>query len=147
RRQEQGQHRLSFELSIGPTTSVNSYFDWLGNAVHTFTINSFHRELKIAATSVVETERLAADPLTAAAPWPCDNYDYTCWDYLQFGGPITDSPALRELAASLELTKGMSFGQVVGRMLDAIRGRFTYEKGVTNAASPITEVLEHGRGV
>src|ERR1700727_2694933 len=38
-RQEQDQHRLSFKLSIGPAASVTSYFDWLGNTVHTFTIS------------------------------------------------------------------------------------------------------------
>src|SRR6478672_10141529 len=69
-RQEQDQHRLSFELSIGPSTSVSSYFDWLGNTVHAFTINAFHRELRILATSVVETEPSEADPLAVPDAWP-----------------------------------------------------------------------------
>ena len=40
-RQEQDQHRLSFNLAIGPATTTLSYFDWLGNTVHAFTVNSY----------------------------------------------------------------------------------------------------------
>ena len=46
-RQEQDQHRLSFSLAIGPATQVTSYFDWLGNTVHAFTVNSFHDHIRI----------------------------------------------------------------------------------------------------
>ena len=42
-RQEGDQHRLSFTLAIGPRTGVTPYFDWLGNSVHSFTVNKFHR--------------------------------------------------------------------------------------------------------
>jgi transglutaminase-like putative cysteine protease len=52
-RQEGDQHRLSFNLAIGPRTSVTSYFDWLGNTVHAFTVNKFHRQIRIVATSVI----------------------------------------------------------------------------------------------
>lgn len=146
-RQESSQHRLSFELSIGPSTNVSSYFDWLGNTVHAFTINSFHRELKISATSVVETNPRLGEALSAIDPWPAMSDDYSVYDYLHFGGPIVDCPRLRELATSLALQKGMPIGQVIGRILVAVNKNFIYEKGITTAASPITEILEHGRGV
>src|SRR5947207_13699070 len=61
-RQEQDQRRLSFDLAIGPPTSVNSYFDWLGNTVHAFTVNAFHNEIRILATSVVETDPQKSEP-------------------------------------------------------------------------------------
>src|SRR6476661_4935064 len=69
-RQEQDQLRLSFSLAIGPATQVSSYFDWLGNTVHAFTINAFHREIKISATSVVETDPCWDEALGASDPWP-----------------------------------------------------------------------------
>src|SRR5215467_11951265 len=69
-RQEQDQHRLSFDLAIGPPTSVNSYFDWLGNTVHAFTVNAFHNEIQILATSVVETDRPAVDLQLRPDTWP-----------------------------------------------------------------------------
>ena len=61
-RQEEDQHRLAFTLAIGPPTSAFSYFDWLGNTVHWFTVNSFHKDIRIIATSVVETDRPPIDP-------------------------------------------------------------------------------------
>src|SRR6476660_4824147 len=61
-RQEGDQHRLSFSLAIGPRTAVTPYFDWLGNTVHAFTVNKFHRQIRIVATSVVETQRFRLIP-------------------------------------------------------------------------------------
>ena len=54
-RQEADQHRLSYQLAIGPAAAVSSYFDWLGNRVDTFSVNPFHQQIRIVATSVVET--------------------------------------------------------------------------------------------
>jgi transglutaminase-like putative cysteine protease len=147
-RQEQDQHRLSFDLAIGPPTSVNSYFDWLGNTVHAFTVNAFHNEIRILATSVVETDRLKIEPERFADTWPLGNEsDYTLYDWLSFGGPVVDSPALREVVSVLSPQGGMSLGELGLRMLVLINERFAYEKGITTSASPITEVLDHGKGV
>ena len=147
--QEQGQHRLSFTLAIGPPTSAFSYFDWLGNAVHAFTVNSFHNQIRIVATSVVETDRIRVEPERFSDRWPIPGnaFDYAMWDYLQFGGPVVDSPKLRELVDILQPEPGMSLGELALRMLHLMAERFTYRKGVTTAASPITEILEHGTGV
>ena len=148
-RQEQDQHRLSFTLGIGPPTSAFSYFDWLGNTVHAFTVNSFHNQIRIVATSVVETDRVRAQPERFADRWPIppSAYDYAAWDYLQFGGPIVDSPKLRELVEILQPENGMSLGELALRMLHLMAERFTYRKGVTSAASTITDILDHGSGV
>ncbi|HZL36519.1 MAG TPA: transglutaminase family protein [Tepidisphaeraceae bacterium] len=148
-RQEQDQHRLSFTLAIGPPTSANSYFDWLGNTVHWFTVNSFHKQIRIVATSVVETDRPLADPTRLADVWPVRTSaaDYQIYDFLQFRGPITESPALRDLVDEVRPTPGDALGGVAMRMLDAIRARFAFRKGVTSATSPITDILEKGAGV
>src|ERR1700748_2095729 len=69
-RQEQDQHRLSFDLALGPPTSVNSYFDWLGNTVDHLTVTEFHKEIRIVATSVVETDRPAIEPQNIFDTWP-----------------------------------------------------------------------------
>jgi transglutaminase-like putative cysteine protease len=148
-RQEQDQHRLSFTLAIGPATTAMSYFDWLGNTVHTFTVNGFHKQIRIVATSVVETEPVRPAPETLPDVWPLSagDYDYSCYDYLQFGGPVVDSPALRTLAEELRPPAGTTLGELSQRLLTTINTRFLYCKGITNAASPITEMLEHGSGV
>ncbi len=147
-RQEQDQHRLSFGLAIGPPTSVSSYFDWLGNNVHAFTVNASHREIKIVATSVVQTDRpkleLAEVPdewITGATP------DWRVHDYLQFDGPVVNSPLLARLVEQLEPKDGARLGQIVTRMLKLINQKFYYRRGITTSASPITDILEHGQGV
>jgi transglutaminase-like putative cysteine protease len=149
-RQEQDQHRLAFTLGIGPGAPALSYFDWLGNAVHSFTVNSFHRQIRIVATSVVETDRPEVDVRALPDGWPVcpTDCDYTVYDFLQFGGPIVDSPMLRDLVAQLTPNKGRGrLGELAMDMLRLINEKFTYRKGITNAASPITEVLQHGSGV
>lgn len=147
-RQEQDQHRLSFTLALGPPAPAFSYFDWLGNTVHSFTVNPFHKKIKMVATSVVETDRHRVEPERFSDTWPIPgDYDYSVYDYLQFGGPIIDSPQLRELLDIVHPQPGMALGELALRMLHLISERFTYKKGVTNAASPITDVLEKRFGV
>jgi transglutaminase-like putative cysteine protease len=148
-RQEADQRRLSFHLAIGPRTAPSSYFDWLGNMVHAFTINDFHDRIKIVATSVVESERPPADALSLTDTWPVatDLQRYDLYDFLQFGGPVDDSPALRELVSSIGATQDMPLGELAMKMVALIDQKFTYRQGVTTAASPITETLAHGWGV
>ena len=148
-RQEGDQHRLSFALAIGPRTTVTPYFDWLGNTVHAFTVNKFHRQIRIVASSVVETQRFRLSALDLADLYPLNpgDYDADTWDFLNFSGPIVDSPALRKLAGEIAPRQGEPLGEVAQRMLDLFQTRFTYQQGITTAASPITETLEHGQGV
>src|ERR1700759_3427862 len=92
-RQEQDQHRLSFILAIGPATLVNSYFDWLGNTVHAFSVNALHKHIRIVAESVLETDRQKVEPERFADTWPIGGmeHDYELHDYTRFGGPVIDS--------------------------------------------------------
>lgn len=146
-RQEQDQHRLSFALAIGPATQPSSYFDWQGNTVHTFTISKFHKQITIVATSVVETDRPRTQVEKFADTWPIQSTDYSYYDYLHFGGPIIDSPQLRELLSILNPMPGDSLGELSLRTLYLIAEKFEYMKGITSSASPITELLETSKGV
>jgi transglutaminase-like putative cysteine protease len=149
-RQEQDQHRLAFTLAIGPGTNVTSYFDWLGNMVHTFTISLPHRNIRIIAKSVVETDRPRPQVEKFADTWPMSptiHSDYSLYDYLHFGGPILDVPQLHELVQLLQPQPGMSVGELALRMMHLIMEKFTYKKGITSAASPISDILSSGAGV
>jgi transglutaminase-like putative cysteine protease len=150
-RQDMDQHRLSFDLAIGPPTSVTSYFDWLGNTVHAFTVTPLHREIRIVATSVVETDRPRKEPERFLDTWPIPpgtkGMGYEVYDYLQFGGPIVDSVELRDLIKLLAPQQGGSLGEIALRMLYLVDDKFQYRQGITNAASPITELLQHRQGV
>lgn len=151
-RQEADQHRLSFNLAIGPATTVNSYFDWLGNTVHALSISGFHRLIRIVATSVVETDRQKAEVEKFADRWigpqnPAFADDHALYDFLRFDGPVVDSPALRDLSNLLGAAPGMSQGELALRMLHLIAERFEYARGHTTSASTTEEMLRHGRGV
>src|SRR3954451_18494912 len=148
-RQDADQRRLSFRLAIGPATQPSSYFDWLGNTVHAFTINDFHDRIKIVATSVVETERPAMNAAELPDTWPITSPEqrYELYDFLQFGRPVDESPALHDLVATLNPREGMKLGELAMSMVDLINQKFTYRQGVTTAASPISETLAHGWGV
>ena len=147
-RQEQDQHRLSFDLALGPQASVTSYFDWLGNTVHAFTVNDFHNRIEIVATSVVETDRPFLAIETRPDTWPLKtDGDYKLYDYLHFGGPVVDTGALRDLVEQMKPQAGMPLGELANRMLETINQNFEYKRGITTAASPITEVLEKKAGV
>ncbi|HEY0007832.1 MAG TPA: transglutaminase family protein [Tepidisphaeraceae bacterium] len=147
-RQEEHQHRLSFELKLAPFSTVNSYFDWLGNTVHTFTVNNVHDSIRIVASTVVETEQPPYTPLELPDTWPLPaTNDYKLYDYLQFGGPIAPSPELAELTNELYPFDGIPMGELGHRMVNLINTRFEYQTGITNAASPVTDLLKHRKGV
>ncbi|HEY9717548.1 MAG TPA: transglutaminase family protein, partial [Trichormus sp.] len=152
-RQEQQQRRLSFALDIGPPTTVQSYFDWLGNSIHAFSINALHNHIQIIATSIVETDARQNRLEQFPDVWLRDsNFDYTLCDFLLFGGAVVDTPVLRDLASQVfDQASGKSntvrLGALVNGLLQLIDEKFVYQKGVTSAASPITDILEHGRGV
>src|SRR4051812_30635571 len=148
-RQEDDQHRLSFTLAVGPATPVASYFDWLGNTVHALTINGFHREMRVVATSVVEINRDTPMLDGGSDVWPIaeTSLNYDMYDYLQFAGPIIGSASLARLAEGVAAKRGEPLSTVCMRVMELVHDRFMYQKGVTTAASPITDILEKGGGV
>jgi transglutaminase-like putative cysteine protease len=146
--QEEGQHRLSFDLEVGPPTGVTSYFDWQGNTVHSFAINRFHNRIRIVATSVVETDRPATNLLSLTDTWPLDaSQDHELYDFTHFDGPVVDDPRLGELAEMLRVKRGEPIGRIANRLLDLMTDHFNYQKGITSASSTIAECLEHRSGV
>jgi hypothetical protein len=69
------------------------------------------------------------------------------YDYLQFGGPVEDSPALRALAqisrpgaGDQPRRTGPAHASPGGRQIQV-------QKGVTTVVSPITDMLSKGGGV
>jgi len=117
--------------------------------VQTFSVNPLHDRIRIVATSVVETDRAKVLPERFKDTWPIAGVekDYALYDYVHFGGPVVDSPELRQLVEVLAPQKGMSLGELALRMIHLIDEKFVYWKGVTTSASPITEALTHGKGV
>jgi transglutaminase-like putative cysteine protease len=148
-RQVEDQQRLSFALALGPPASVMHHFDWLGNSVHAFAVNDLHERVRIVATSVVRTDRPQTELSWLADPWPLTlpPQDFALYDFLQLDGPVADSPLLRDLTARMQIKNGTPVGLILRTMLDTIAEQFSYQKGATTVASPITDILTQGKGV
>lgn len=151
-RQSDQQFRVSFSLAVGPPAGVWTYFDWLGNQVHAFSITPPHKEVKIVANSVIETHPLVTDMGGLEDTWPLPPLSYSFHDYLKIRGagvtgPVMECPALHELISFIAPESGMPIATMASHILKVIHTQFTYEKGVTNASSPVSVVLEKRRGV
>ena len=124
-----------------------SYFDWLGNTVHAFTINAFHNRSALSRPAWWKPSRSHQNPPSDVWPVTMTAADYAILDFLQFDGPVVDSPSLRELVEQIAPREAAASGELAMRIIGLLGDRFAYQKGVTTAASPITEMLEHGGGV
>jgi len=137
----------SFELAVGPPTSVHRYRDWNDNLTHHFTITKFHDRIEVTATSLVET-RPSPVALADLGPAARDSeVPYPLLDFLAFDGPVRLTPALRAAYGALALPRGASLGEQVLAMGGALRGRFEYQKDVTRYDSTTEDFLKLGKGV
>jgi transglutaminase-like putative cysteine protease len=137
----------SFVLAVGPPSKIFRYRDWTETVVHHFTITNFHERIEVVARSQVDTRAVGVslgeidDPLPpASVPWEVS-------DFLQFGGPVTPSDALRAFARGLDAPPGAPLGEQVGAVAAAIRRGFTYRKEVTRYDSTTDEFLRLKAGV
>jgi len=138
---------LSFVLAVGPPTKVSRYRDWNDNAVHHFTIVNFHDRIEVDARSLVSTDaggpRLAAGADTPPVPDP----PYALLDFVEFGGPVRNSAALRKFAQSTAVPADLPLGEQVAAYGRHLKERFAYRKNVTRYDSTTEHFLELGAGV
>ena len=104
-RTQAGQVLLEFSLVVGPTTRVTRHEDWMGNAVHWFSITDYHERIEVIARSLVETTPVQVFPGLVTDPIPSGGVSMELWDFMQIAEPIVDGPALRALHADLGLPK------------------------------------------
>ena len=138
----------SFVLAVGPPTKVSRYRDWNDNAVHHFTIVSFHDRIEVGARSFVNTGPMSPG-LAAATDRPREGPEppYTLFDFLQFGGPVRNSAALRTFAQGAHVPADATLGEQVAAYVQHIRSHMTYKKNVTRYDSTTDDVLQIKSGV
>lgn len=139
----------SFHLRVSQPTSVFRYLDGFGNHVHHFNLLLPTQQVKVLAASVVETETRRVDPMSSFASFPLefDNVDLAIFDFLALRGPVSMTSLLQPLLNELQPRSGARVGPWVFQVAEAIRSRFTYARYVTEASSPIDDVLKYGKGV
>jgi transglutaminase-like putative cysteine protease len=138
---------IDFDLAVGPSARPTRSEDWLGNAMHWFSITDYHRCVEVTARSVVQTGPPPYDPwLVDDAVVPMEPTMQT-WDFLQFEGPVVRSDAMEALGAELSLSAAPSFGDMLKHLAQSLHERIEYRQYVTGALSSSDVALRAGAGV
>jgi transglutaminase-like putative cysteine protease len=136
----------SFVLAVGPPSKIFRYRDWTETVVHHFTITNFHERIQVIARSQVETRHVGVSPAAIGDPMPL-GLPWEVLDFLQFGGPVAASDALRAVARRIDAPPEAPLGEQVRAVAAAIREGFTYRKEVTRYDSTTDEFLRLRAGV
>jgi len=137
----------SFVLAVGPPTKVSRYRDWNGNVVHHFTIVNFHNRIEVTSRSLVNTGPGGPGLAAATDRVPLAEPPYPLLDFVEFGGPVRNSTALRRFAQAAAVSPGATLGELVGAYGAHIRARFAYKKNVTRYDSTTDDFLATEAGV
>lgn len=146
---DENQTNLGYRLKITPSAPVTINRDGFGNRVDLFNILTPYTELVIWASSVVRTHRPAVESRLDEIAWDPDHEDFKPLDSFEYSLPsklVLSCPELDEFVEPLRKPV-KSVGELVRGLLDAVRARLTYEKKVTTARTPLSEVLALNRGV
>jgi transglutaminase-like putative cysteine protease len=137
----------SFELAVGPPTSVHRYRDWNDNLTHHFTITKFHDRIAVSARSLVQTHR-AGMTIAALTDRPArEGLPYPLRDFLEFDGPVKLTSALRAAHRAIDVPPTAPLGAQVQAVGAYIAKRFAYRKNVTTYDSTTEDFLAIGAGV
>src|SRR2546422_6630046 len=137
----------SFELAVGPPTSVHRYRDWNDNLTHHFTITKFHDRIAVSARSVVETQHLGVAIASLTDRPSSEGLPYALRDFLEFGGPVKLTPALRAAHRAIGVASTAPLGEQVQALGAYINNRFEYRTNVTTYDSTTEDFLKIGAGV
>ncbi|MBI3827603.1 MAG: transglutaminase family protein [Candidatus Rokubacteria bacterium] len=137
----------SFLLAVGPPSRLARYVDWNDNVTHHFNITRFHDRIEVLARSVVSTHPQAPAVAAVTDVPPFGGRPYALLDFLQLGGPVPLTPALRRFHRALKLPRGAGAGALVEAVGGQIHRRFTYRKDVTRYDSTTEDFLRLGAGV
>jgi transglutaminase-like putative cysteine protease len=150
-RSDHTQHCLSFSLSVSPRCRVFTYRDQYGNHVHHFDIPGEHDQLVIVAESLVE-QHTPMDVPAFLSPdaWPALDALIASGDYGEMLLPSTfvqQTPAVRELAAKLNVVRRDDPLMVVHELNKSLYEYFEYVPRSTRVDSPIDEAIASKQGV
>jgi len=150
-RSDTHQHCLTFSLSVSPRCRVFSYRDHLGNNVQHFDIPGEHTQLVVIAESVVEQQPLSDVPaFLAPDAWRALDEMIETGDYWEMLLPSTfavETPAVRELAAKLDVCRRDDPLMLVHEINRRLFDYFEYVPRATRVDSPIDEAILSGKGV
>jgi transglutaminase-like putative cysteine protease len=136
----------SFSLAVGPPTRVFRYRDWNDNLAHHFTVTKFHDRIEITSRSLVETKAPAV-ALAAVTETPARETAWSLHDYLDFGGPVRASAALRDAHRAVKVPRTAPLGEQVAAIGAHLHETFDYRQNVTRFDSTTDDFLTLRKGV
>lgn len=134
-------------IEVRPTSASYRYRDYWGTIVHAFDTSAPHRELRVVASSLVDT-RSGTDRRGESAGWeglkdPKIRDGYAEW-LIQTGRTEPDAE-LRDLAA--EVVRGATPGEAARAASEFVHDKIDYVPGVTGVHSRIGDVWSERKGV
>jgi transglutaminase-like putative cysteine protease len=136
----------SFSLAVGPPTRVFRYRDWNDNLAHHFTVTKFHDRIEVASRSLVETMP-SATSLGAVTEPPARDTPWALHDYLEFGGPVRATAAMRDAHRAVKVARTAPIGEQVAVLGTHLHDTFDYQQNVTRYDSTTDDFLKLGKGV
>jgi len=155
-RGDHGQTVIEHSLEIEPAPDFSAErIDYFGNVVTSFSISEPHSELKIAARSIVEIERVEQVHPGLTPPWEMVR------DELRRHGATSSLRAAEFVFESPRVATGPAFADYAGNsfepdrpLIDAaldlcrrIYAEFRYEPRATTVTTPVADVLRTRIGV
>ena len=148
------QRVVEHTIRIDPEPDVlTEHVDLFGNHSHYVEVQTAHRHLEVAKTSVVAVDAPAADlaalddwTVAGAAAAPASDDPTLRTAYLLPSPLVELAPAVRERAASV-LGPDVPLGRALDALVSGIFADFRYAKGVTTVRTSLPELLELRAGV
>lgn len=150
-RTETNQRCLTFQLWVSPKARVFHYRDYLSNIVHHFDVPSDHSQIVIVAEAVVDIQPPAQLPYSLPPDaWrdldaEVERGDF--WETLMPSHFARPSPALKELAGQLQVTRRGDPLSLLREINASVYDWFEYATDSTQVDSPIEDALLSRRGV
>jgi transglutaminase-like putative cysteine protease len=145
------------QLQINPLPAIeHERIDFFGNVVNYFSIQAPHTTLTVSATSEIQIQSLEMIPnLSASPPWEQvsetlkNSLDPITLEAREF---ILDSPFITvddslKIYAQPSFTPDRPLLEAVNDLMNRVYTEFSYDPHFTTIITPLSDVLEHRRGV
>lgn len=157
----EGQTLLDYQLEISPKpTEVSEKTDFFGNTVTRFSIQQFHKKLKVTAKSKVlrdfslqpdiNTSTIGKSITLNEALLEIKSIDTEILEIRQY---ILESILIAKISKEIKAYASISFKanrpvfESAFELMERIFNDFEFNTDVTNVATPIREVMENKKGV
>src|ERR1700683_4432890 len=153
-RSEGLQRCLTFQVTVTPRTRVQTYRDYLGNAVHHFNVPSAHRNLMIVAEATVDVAPPLLPPCLENDAWGQLDAQLGSGDFWEMLTPSqfaqwtkSMEPSAAELgvpaAAAARLRDPL---ELLTELNSAVFGAISYVPKSTRVDSPVDDALLNRQG-